>query len=143
MKKKPNRVPNLNCKICGSPFYGSPSVKRTTCSMKCRTVHYRQLGNLLTGAKKGAKNNRWKGGRFLHQNKYWLVLKPDHPFHDRHGYVREHRLIMEAHLARYLDPKEVVHHRNGVTTDNRLENLELFPDNATHKRIEHQRKISG
>lgn len=98
----------------------------------------RRNGNLLTGGPKGEKNHRWRGGRWLHQRKYWLVLTPDHPRADRKGYVREHRLVMERHLGRYLDPKEVVHHRNHDTTDNRIENLELFASNADHKRSEHR-----
>jgi hypothetical protein len=39
---------------------------------------------------------------------------------------------MEQHLGRYLTEKEVVHHKNGVVTDNRIENLELFESNAAH-----------
>lgn len=44
----------------------------------------------------------------------------------RQKYTREHRLVMEAHLDRDLLPAENVHHRNGVRTDNRLSNLELW-----------------
>lgn len=95
------------------------------------------------GARRGAAHRDWKGGRRLDKHGYVLVRALGHPHSLCTGYVREHRLVMERHLGRYLSPREVVHHRNGDVADNRIENLELFPDNAAHKRAEGERRRLG
>lgn len=38
---------------------------------------------------------------------------------------REHRVLIERHLGRKLEPWEIVHHKDGNTTNNAIENLEV------------------
>ena len=38
---------------------------------------------------------------------------------------REHRVLMERHLGRKLEPWELVHHKDGNPQNNAIENLEL------------------
>jgi HNH endonuclease len=40
--------------------------------------------------------------------------------------VLEHRYLVEQEIGRKLDKSEVVHHKNEIRDDNRLENLEIL-----------------
>lgn len=83
---------------------------------------------------RGAHNNRYNYGlSYNASKKRWRIYCRD-------GTVTFYsRAVMEAHLGRKLSPKEVVHHINGDTTDDRLENLQLFNGTGEHLNTCHPR----
>lgn len=74
---------------------------------------------------KGANAFNYKRGWFIRSG-YKFILQPDHPFANNLGYVREHRLIMEKIIGRYLKPEEIIHHRDKNKLNNDSENLEII-----------------
>lgn len=102
------------CEWCGKMFMATVAPNRPP-----RAFCGRACSNRARGAKRPHRRLDGKG--------YVLVWAPDHPnVMPSTGYVREHRLVMSQHLCRPLMADELVHHRNGIKTDNRLENLELM-----------------
>jgi hypothetical protein len=120
------------CLHCSNDFLTVPfridKNKGCFCSRSC--VHKHRPGFSWLGIT-GKNHYAWKGGRNKNAKGYIEIYMPDHPFCRGGKYVAEHRLIMEKHLGRYLEPHEKVHHRNCIKDDNRLENLELVTD-KTH-----------
>lgn len=73
-----------------------------------------------------------RAGRYKNGDGYVMLYEENHPFSDKQGYVREHRLVMEYYLSKslgvkiILHPRLVVHHVNKIRHDNRIDNLELM-----------------
>lgn len=78
------------------------------------------------------RNGFWRGGKIVDKCGYILVKSPGHPFATKAGYVREHRLIAEQKLGRYLTPTEVVHHVDDDPANNAPENLVVYETNGEH-----------
>jgi HNH endonuclease len=87
-------------------------------------------------SKIGNKHYAWKG-RSIDKDGYVLIHQKGHPNARKHSHwIFEHRLVMEAHLGRILLPNEVIHHLDGVKTNNAIENLQLFQSNGEHLAVD-------
>jgi HNH endonuclease len=125
-------------------------------------VHRRVAGagkdcDVLTGAMKpyyqhAGKSEAHKKAIGEGQRRAWATKRKRLPigskWTDAGGYIRvkvtpgagrwrlEHVLVMEKLLGRALRPGEIVHHINGVRSDNRAENLFLCTGQTDHNNIE-------
>lgn len=136
-KLKPNAI--FDCAYCGKHVerWVAPSEQAKHPPRYCgRTCARKDLS--------GARHHAWTGGRNVEADGYVEVHAPDHPHANQRGYVPEHRLVMERELGRYLRPEEVVHHIDDDPGNNDPANLQLFPNQATHKLFhEAQRQRDG
>jgi len=129
---------------CSWSYYKSEEFSKTMslattgihCTKGKRSIETREKISL---AKQGEKHWHWNGGKRI-KSGYVLIKSHNHLFADSQDYIREHRLVMEKFLGRYLTKEEVVHHVNGDRTDNRIENLMLFDSTGDHVRFHKQNK---
>ncbi len=125
------------CESCGKTRWihlikGKPqNVKCLKCSRSNKG--FRQA---ISARKTGPNNHNWKGGKCRLAFGYVgiKVFPSDFyfPMANHNHYVPEHRLIIAKHLNRCLLAWEVVHHKNGIKNDNRLENLALLRNQGNH-----------
>lgn len=95
---------NKECPICGETFY---TTRNKTCSAEC--------GRKL-------KSRNWNHKTYM-EGGYIVEFVNGY---NKKGNLKQHRRIMEEFLGRPLDKDEIVHHKNGNKTDNRIENLEVM-----------------
>jgi hypothetical protein len=139
-KKKPLRWNKKEKRKAFRVFQECDSIKETAKTMNTGTRMIRKIlyefGVPRIDEQSGNGNPSWKGGRIFDAEGYVLVKMRKHPNANSLGYVREHRLVMEEYIGRYLKRNEVVHHRNKKRADNRIENLRLFSGNGKHLKHE-------
>lgn len=78
-----------------------------------------------------------KKGEAFKWGNYMFIRNPHHPFSNKQGYIREHRLVFEQHFNCMLLPTTIIHHKNGNKLDNRVENLEAIISRNRHTQIHH------
>lgn len=119
-----------------------------SCGKESWVVYFRNNGHHLCHscackihARSGSKNRQWRGGKTSSRGYIYITLDRNDPYYlmqgKNRGYVGEHRVVMARYLGRCLTEEEIVHHKNGDRSDNRIENLDLSTQGA--HTIEHNR----
>ena len=88
----------------------------------------------LCALRYSARIRKTTKGFIISPKGYKFLWMPKHPMASKGGYLAEHRLLMATSIGRLLTDSEVVHHKNGVKNDNRIENLMLETSHDHNKR---------
>lgn len=90
----------------------------------------------------GKDSPRWNGG-IRHNNGYIYIYKPKHILADCDGYVKRANLIWEEHNKELVKFPYVLHHKNRIKDDDRIENLERIKQGEhINHHINHNNKIN-
>lgn len=124
------------CAVCRKPFRHYPYEKgsRVACSLRCQALWQKEN-------RSGPAAPNWNGGKTISSGGYRHIKAPGHPRANKGGYVPEQILVAEKALGKYLPARALVHHVNGVRTDNRNANLVICEDASYHGFL-HQRARS-
>jgi FtsZ-binding cell division protein ZapB len=117
------------CSQCGTERW----VRRIYSGQLCKSCALRNHSY-------GENNRRWNNKRStITKSGIRIYVNKEHPyFCMAHKCaldyaILEHRLVMAEHLGRPLEQHEVVHHIDGNNLNNKISNLQLLPNQATHQ----------
>jgi len=118
------------CELCGKERWVF-LYKNRAISPKCKLCSDRINADY---GRQFVKKPPWKPHQHFNQGYIFVRLREDDFFYPmaRKGYVAQHRLVVAEAKKRCLLSWEVVHHKNGIKDDNRLENLKLLPNSGSH-----------
>jgi hypothetical protein len=110
--RRDRKLANRPCAECGRTFRPARATARY-CSRPC-------------ARSKNGGGNRQEGPVWFYKDLRRGYIVGRVWRNGRRVHCAQHRWVMEQHLGRQLLPGEDVHHKNGIKTDNRIENLELI-----------------
>lgn len=124
----------INCKLKKEGFHVwkciDCGIKVNRKKTRCRSCANKEMwrtkrDKIMASMPRLEQRGNWKGGRTL-QNGYPSIYMPEH-YRARAGYVYEHLIIWEKYHNKKLPEGWVIHHLNGIPTDNRINNLQALP----------------
>ena len=83
---------------------------------------------------KGEESLRWRGGKHISNGIIKIYTNRNH----KSRYIAEHRLVMEKSISRPLRYFEQVHHIDGDSLNNDMDNLYLCKSKSVHGKVHGQ-----
>jgi len=96
--------------------------------------HRQATKDKIRKSQTGTNNSNYNGGRST-QDGYIIINVGNNVW------KLEHRLVMEQHLGRELSTEEHVHHKDEITTNNNIDNLEVMT-NSEHTTLHNNKQLA-